>query len=134
MKAENIVNGLRVKVKKSSPMRMAKGKFGTVVGKTYVRDTETYVKVVIDGVDTIDDCHTLDITSLKYSQETPVVGDRFVVRKGCKPLFQKGACGVVEWIDSDGDVFVKFDSGDYNSVDGLWFASLPRLAIIREIL
>jgi hypothetical protein len=135
MKAKNIVVGLRVKVKDSSPMCQAKGKFGTVIGEPYTVCNEAYVQVVIDGVDTMGDCHVLNIKSLKYSNEVAVVGDRIVVRDGCDTFYQKGAGGVVVRLDSVGDAFVKFDSGVYqSSSDNTWCVGKWReYAIIREI-
>lgn len=135
MKAKNIVVGLHIKVKDSSPMAQAKGKFGTVIGGQIISGGVTYVKVMVDGVDTLDDCHTLDIGSLKYSNEVAVVGDRIVARNGCDGFYQKGAGGVVVRLDSAGDALVKFDSGVYESCsDNTWFVGKSReYAIIREI-
>jgi len=136
MKLKNVKVGLRVKVNDSSPMDQAKGKFGTVVGEPSEGFGGGYVKVVIDGVDTPDDCHTLDINSLKYSDEVPEIGDRIVVRKGGgdRSYYHDGASGIVQRIDSDGDAWVRFDSGEYRvSPDGTWCASPTRLAIIRNV-
>lgn len=135
MKPNNIVFGLRVKVKDSSPMDQAKGKFGTVIGEPFVRFGCKYVKVLIDDVDTPDDFHTLDISSLKYSDEVAVVGDRIVMQEDGDGFYQKGAGGVVVRLNSVGDAFVKFDSGVYKSCsDNTWFVGKWReYAIIREV-
>ena len=119
MKRENIYVGMRVKVKKSSPLTNAVGKYATVIDKPYDGYKGAYVHCLIDGDD---DVWTFEDCNIKISDEKPVVGDRVVVIGGDSIFYESGASGVIIDVDFDGDYLVKFDSGSYCKDCGAsWF-------------
>ena len=115
MKRENIYVGVRVKVKKSSPLTNAVGKYATVIDKPYDGYKGAYVHCLIDGDD---DVWTFEDCNIKISDEKPVVGDRVVVINGESIFYEYG----VSDVDADGDSLIKFDSGNYcNDCGASWF-------------
>ena len=120
MKRENIYVGMRVKVKKSSPLTNTVGKYATVIDEPYDGYEGVYVHCIIDGDD--DDVYVFEICNIKISDEKPVVGDRVVVISGDSIFYESGASGVIIDVDFDGDYLVKFDSGSYCKDCGAsWF-------------
>ena len=119
MKRENIYVGMRVKVKKSSPLTNAVGKYATVIDKPYDGYKGMYVHCIVDGDDGV---YVFEICNIKISDEKPVVGDRVVVINGESIFYKYGASGVITDVDFDGDYLVKFDSGSYCKDRGAsWF-------------
>ena len=119
MKRENIYVGMRVKVKKSSPLTNTVGQYATVIDEPYDGFGGVYVHCIIDGDD---DMYTFEICNIKISDEKPVVGDRVVVINGESIFYEYGASGVIIDVDFDGDYLVKFDSGSYCKDCGAsWF-------------
>ena len=136
MKRENIYVGMRVKVKKSSPLTNAVGKYATVIGQPYDCYKGVYVRCLIDG-----DVYVFEICNIKISDEEPVVGDRIVIVRA-KPLqggkyYENGSSGIVSYIDEDGDPKVTFDKGKYDEQKmGGWFIQKSlgqKYAIVRDV-
>ena len=134
MKRENIYVGMRVKVKKSSPMTNAVGKYATVIGEPYDGFKGVYVRCLIDGDD---DVWTFEDCNIKISDEKPVVGDRIVVLlKEPYEFFGNGASGIIKSFDEDGDLRVSFDRGDYEHLIGCWYVQKGlghKYAIVRDV-
>lgn len=131
MKRENIYVGMRVKVKKSSPLTNTVGKYATVIGKPYDGYKGVYVHCLIDGDD---DVYVFEICNIKISDEKPVVGDRVVVISGDSIFYESGASGVVIDVDEDGDCLVKFDRGSYSvACGGSWFVPGDNLETVRAV-
>ena len=127
MKRENIYVGMRVKVKKSSPLTNAVGKYATVTDEPYDGFGGVYVHCIIDGDD---DMYTFDICNIKISDEKPVVGDRVVVINGESIFYEYGASDV----DADGDSLIKFDSGSYCKGCGAsWFVQDDNLEVVLDV-
>ena len=93
MKCENIYIGMRVKVKKSSPLTNAVGKCATVIDKPYDGYKGAYVQCLIDGDD---DVWTFEDCNIKISDEKPVVGDRTVMVNGEPPYHHAVDCVIRE--------------------------------------
>lgn len=135
MKRENIYVGMRVKVKRSSPLTDAVGKYATVIGQPYDGYRGVYVHCLIDGDD---DVWTFEACNIKISDEKPVVGDRIVAfLKEPYEFFGNGASGIFKSFDEDGDLRVSFDRGDYKSQSiGYWYVQKGlghKYAIIRDV-
>ena len=135
MKRENIYVGMRVKVKKSSPMTNAVGKYATVIGKPYGGYKGVYVHCLIDGGDGV---YVFEICNIKISDEKPVVGDRIVVLlKYAYEYFSNGAGGIVKSFNEDGDPRVDFDQGKYeHSLGGSWYVQKSlghKYAVVRDV-
>ena len=127
MKRENIYVGMRVKVKKSSPLTNAVGKYATVIDEPYDGYKGVYVHCIVDGDD---DVYVFEICNIKISDEKPVVGDRVVVINGESIFYKYGASGV----DADGDSLIKFDSGNYCNDCGVsWFVPDDHLEIVLDV-
>lgn len=133
MKRENIHVGMRVKVKKSSPLTDAVGKYATVIGQPYDGYRGVYVHCLIDGDD---DAWAFEGCNIKISDEEPVVGDRIVVIKGEPPYHHAGASGIIMAIHDEG-VCVKFDRGDFKECyDNTWMVgdvAGTKYAIVRDV-
>lgn len=133
MKRENIYVGMRVKVKKSSPLTQAVGKYATVIGEPYDGFRGVYVHCLIDGDD---DVWTFEDCNIKISDEKPVVGDRVVVVKsGQDRFFRAGSSGLVVISDFRDGVLVRFDSGSCKICsDDIWSVSTEtKYAIVRDV-
>ena len=138
MKCENIYIGMRVKVKKSSPLTNAVGKYATVIDEPYDGYKGAYVHCLIDGDD---DVWTFEDCNIKISDEAPVVGDRVVVVRAKTfhggRCYENGSSGIVSYIDEDGDPKVTFDQGKYNEQKlGGWFIQKSlgqKYAIVRDV-
>lgn len=135
MKRENIYVGMRVKVKKSSTLTNAVGKYATVIGAPYDGYDGVYVPCLVDGDD---DVWTFEDCNIKISDEKPVVGDRIVVLlKEPYEFFESGASGVVKSFDEDGDLLVTFDQGNYKAqIIGHWYVQKHlghKYAIVRDV-
>lgn len=125
MKRENIYVGMRVKVKKSSRLTSAVGKYATVIDEPYDGYKGVYVHCLIDG-----DVYVFEICNIKISDEKPVVGDRVVVINGESIFYEYGASDV----DVDGYSLIKFDSGSYCKGCGAsWFVPDDNLEIVRDV-
>lgn len=138
MKRENIYVGMRVKVKKSSPLTNAVGQYATVIDEPYDGYNGVYVHCLIDGDD---DVWTFEDCNLKISDEEPAVGDRIVVVQAEPSLggkyYENASSGIVSHIDEDGDPKVTFDRGVYDlQVRGGWYIQKSlgqKYAIVRDV-
>lgn len=131
MKQSNIVDGLRVRVKKSTSLKDLVGKTGTAVGVPYVGFGGTYVKVNIDGEDFVSHFNS---KSLAYSNEVPKIGDRIIILDSSDHMyFNDGAAGVIQRPSMAGWL-VKFDNGGFLPCsDNTWsVSSKTKIAIIRN--
>ena len=133
MKRENIYVGMRVKVKKSSPLTNAVGQYATVIDEPYDGYKSIYVHCLIDV-----DVYVFEICNIKISDEKPVVGDRIVVLlKYAYEYFCNGAGGIVKSFNEDGDPRVDFDQGEYkHSLGGSWYVQKSlsqKYAVVRDV-
>lgn len=135
MKRENIYVGMRVKVKKSSLLSNAVGKYATVIDEPYDGYKGVYVHCLVDGDD---DVWTFEDCNIKISDEKPVVGDRIVaLLKEPYEFFGNGASGIIKSFDEYGGLRVAFDRGDYKSqFFGYWYVQKDlgyKYAIVRDV-